>query len=110
MVSETKLIGLVEKYNQSMVLFEDEMKEYFPALNLAYVRQNVNQSLSLSTDDKIDRVFRLLDTDATELLLDHNKYDLLLYNYVRSIFCKRVDAVCDLEQKMDAFDMRCSKL
>ena len=109
-LKKVKLIGLVEKYTSSMVLFEEEVREIFPELDLAHIRQNVNQSLSMTTNEKIDSMFARLDSEATELLLDNNKYDLLLYNYARSIICKKLEKVSDLEHKMNEFKSRCSSV
>ena len=109
-VNENPLIGMVERFNESMVWMEESMRPYFSSLDLSCVSQNINQSTSRTTDEKIDKFFSQLDSESADLLLENNKYDILLFNYVRSVLAKRIESIEDLESKLEKFNLRCQKL
>ena len=101
---------MVERFNESMVWMEESMRPYFSSLDLSCVSQNINQSTSRTTDEKIDKFFSQLDSESADLLLENNKYDILLFNYVRSVLAKRIESIEDLESKLEKFNLRCQKL
>lgn len=39
-LKKTQCIGIVDRYDESMVVFEDYLRDYFPGIDLSYIRRN----------------------------------------------------------------------
>lgn len=110
LVESNSLIGLVDRYDESMVLFEEILREAFPELDLAYVMRNVSQkSGQAAAKDKRAEILEELGEVGDELI-ERNRHDLLIYKRAGELLDKRLGAVVDLERKLDEFRKRCQKL
>jgi hypothetical protein len=109
-VTNGSLVGLVERYDESMVVLEDTLRGYFPQIDLSYVAQNVSAS----------KKARSGNADATEAILgelgslqktviDENSFDLALYQVARVRLQSRIDGTEDFTEKLREFRERCSK-
>jgi len=81
------LYGAVELFDKSLILMEDELKQYFNDFDVSYRRMNVTKKEKLSTGELIEVVKKNLPSDLFELLSNENYYDLKLYDTV----LKRID-------------------
>ena len=94
--------GVVERYADSMVTFEEALGGRFPALDLAYRPQNMTRaSLSDESLDWLDDLGALRDE-----LIDKNSYDLALYQVAQSILDESIASVEGFERKLEAFRSR----
>lgn len=105
------LIGLVEEYDASMVVFESVLKQDFPQLDLAYVAQNVTQpkKRASDTDQEVASVLSELG-DLAKVVIDENSYDLALYQLVKARLGSQTAAIVDFPGQMEAFNKRCEAL
>lgn len=105
------LIGLVEEYDASMVVFESVLKQDFPQLDLAYVAQNVTQpkKRASDTDQEVASVLSELG-DLAKVVIDENSYDLALYQLVKARLGSQTAAIADFPEQMAAFTKRCEAL
>jgi len=108
-VEHCKTIGLVEAFDESMVLFEELLKPVFPDLNLAYVIQNVLQKKQ-SIKERIENLRSQLGEELFEILLAKNNKDLLLYEIVKGHFYERINNIENFPEKLQDFRKRCSEL
>jgi hypothetical protein len=104
-------IGIVEHYDESMVLFEQLLGERFPDLDLAHTPQNVSSN-GLSKLDEDERVSRLMGQlgKLQARVLEANSFDLALYEAARYRFSQRLEAIEDFSDRLQKFRKRCSKL
>lgn len=94
--------GVVERYADSMVLFEEALGGRFPALDLAYRPQNMTRSsLSEESLDWLDDLGALRDE-----LIDKNSYDLALYQVAQSMLDDRIASMTGYDGKLQAFRAR----
>lgn len=104
------LLGLVEYYDESMVLFEETLKKFFPDIDLAYVPQNVNRERLQTLEERIAEVESQLGDDLAAEVREQNKWDLLLYEDARTILFEKIDATERFTEKLTIFRNRCSIL
>ncbi|MFH1216836.1 MAG: hypothetical protein V1706_10095 [Pseudomonadota bacterium] len=104
---ECSLLGLVERYDESMVLFEEQLRTIYPEIDLAYVKQNVTPGRRLSLEDRVDEVCAKLGKEATDRLLEKNESDIALYNEGKRIVENRIGATENFAEKLADFEERC---
>jgi len=132
-IIKTPLLGIVDKYDESMVIFENWLKQYYPDLDLSYVRKNIGNyrknnimtmiknKLSLvgnklSHTERTNNymsakeILKLLGDDISRIVIENNRYDLNLYDKAKNIVINRCDGIGSFENKIMEFKNRCTKL
>ena len=107
-VKSIELLGLVERFDESMVLFEDNLKTIFPSIDLSYVAQNVGQEASEEKGARLERLKTEIGNEIFELLLNNNLQDLQLLAFVEEAFESRISKVKDFAGKLANFRARCA--
>jgi len=104
---EAPLIGIVERYDESMVVMEDKLQAFFPGIDLSYVRQNVSKKRnSVSFNKRVARILnRLGDSQAT--VLDSNALDMAIYQLSNSRLDEAVAEIEDFPARLESFQKRC---
>jgi len=90
-VDATPLVGVVERFDESVALFEHTLRPHFPGISLAYKPQNVRQSRQETTEQRLDRLKAEAGQEAFEALEQGNRLDMKLYAYVEALFQKRLE-------------------
>lgn len=102
-------IGMVEFFDESMVLFEEVLQTRFPQLDLAYIIQNVHQTPQ-GIGERILKLQTELGEDLFGRLLSKNAMDMRFYDLVKQIFHERIGAVPDFPLKLEKFRNRCREI
>jgi hypothetical protein len=102
-----EMLGMVDRFDESMVLFEHYLANHFKDIDFAYVIQNVGQSPVFDRTRRIDSLRVEIGDDAFDLLVESNKRDLELYSWVEKEFERRIMAIEDFEVKLEKFRLRC---
>ena len=102
-------IGLVRRYDESMVLFEESLRPYFPDLDLAYIPQNINQPPA-TIEQRLLQLRDELGDELYEQLCRANEYDLRLYVKTCELFEERIARIDHFESKLAEFRKRCQAL
>lgn len=108
-VNQLKTIGLVEAFDESMVLFEEHLRPIFPNLDLAYRIQNVHQRPQ-SIEQRINNLRSQLGEELFKILLAKNDKDLKLYSIVKSHFYDTIKKIENFSTKLRDFQKRCAQL
>jgi hypothetical protein len=108
-IQSISLLGLVEKFDESMVMFEEVLCQYFPSIDMSYKTQNINQDKKTSQEDRIIRLQEEIGDEVYQLLLSNNQKDIELYSTVIREFDKRKNTVSDFTSKLYDFQERCKK-
>lgn len=103
------LVGIVERFDVSMVLFEQALRPYFSGLDLSYVPQNVNSSRKTTTEEQIDLVRDKLGRDLYGQFLECNAMDLELYEHAKSVIEARWQRLVDRDRLLEDFRLRCRR-
>lgn len=102
-------VGLVEYFDESMVLFEELLRPIFPQLDLAYIPQNVRQDPK-GRHERLDQLHAELGDELFSLLCEKNRMDLELYHLAQEVFRDRIRNIPRFDYKLEDFRKRCSLL
>jgi hypothetical protein len=101
------LIGIVERFDESMVLFENSLKAHFQKLNFAYIKQNQNFAVP---KEPIEYLREKLGCALFSELNDKNTLDSSLYEKLSVEFGKRIERINDFQECLAEFKVRCNHL
>jgi hypothetical protein len=105
-------VGVVDRYDESMVVFENSLREHFPAIDLAYVKQNVSRKRwgkKTDIDSKVDDVLQRLDK-LSSTVLANNSYDLSLYRAANQKLDQAIKKIEDFDIRLNDFRQRCTAI
>ena len=110
-LSSVALTGIVDRFDESMVYFEEFLRASFPLIDLSYVRQNVsNRGRSTSTvEARIEAVLDELGPEAAELE-GNNRADIELYCVANQALNEHIGKIANFDEKLENFRFRCSHL
>lgn len=110
-LEENPLIALVDRYDESMVVFEEYIRESFPNIDLSYVRRNVtDKAQNLSVEEKAQKLLSELGGDLAQKVLENNQYDMELYKKANELLDEKIASIEKFEEKLEEFQYRCSVL
>ncbi len=108
-VQRMSMLGLVDRFDESMVLFEDVLKEYFPRIDLSYIEQNIGQERGLALEDKLMKLEAEIGEDTYKVLIQKNQHDIKLYEFAMKEFQNRIDNLEGFIEKLENFRVRCGR-
>jgi hypothetical protein len=108
-VASVPLVGMVDRFDDSMILFEHALRESFPAIDLSYVKRNAGPRLTWRDCDKVTVLRQAIGEDVFGELRERNAPDLELLGYARRMFQERLGEIHDLELARAEFRARCRK-
>ena len=108
---QVRCVGVVDRYDESMVTFEHVLQDFFPSIDLAYVRQNAGtgEATQLSLPEKVDKVVRKLG-DLRHKVLANNSFDLALYRFANQKLDEAILEIPDFAARLTNFRQRCHDL
>ena len=104
------MLGLVERFDESLVLFEEFLRRYFPKIDLSYVPQNIRQAEQSNLEGRLAKLKLEIGEDVFEMLEKNNEADLQLYRWAKLEFQGRVLAVPNVQEKLSTLGARCRML
>jgi hypothetical protein len=103
-------VGIVERYDESMVVLEARLGEHFDSLDLAYVRQNVSRLKPWQRKrDPVTQVLKKLGALQREVL-DNNSLDMALYHLACLQLEEEISRIPDFAMRLTRFRQRCEEL
>ncbi len=108
-LKNTPLIGIVDRYDESMVVFEEYLKDYFPGIDLSYIRRNVTErNLEASVEEKVKKVLSQLDAQSQQEVIEKNAFDTQLYTDANAQLDSKISKIENFQKKLDNFKERCT--
>jgi hypothetical protein len=104
-LENTPTVGLVDRYAESMVLFEYILLNTHPNIDLSWRSQNVSQAHTLSMEQRVDSIAEELG-DTFEALVKANEYDLRLSNYIEEKFDRALALIPNLHDRLESIHKR----
>jgi len=108
-LKDCTILGLVERFDESMVLAEEILRDCFIDIDLSYIKQNVNLNRKRSSSGRFTFEKSLIGDVLMDQLFEHNKFDIQLYSYAEKEFNNRIKKIKDFEIKLNDFRNRCKK-
>lgn len=103
-------VGVVDRYEESMVVLEDRLSRFFPDLDLAFQAQNVTRpDDGKGVDERVVETLKKLGPLAADVLR-MNSFDLALYRQANQQLDAALASIPDVGTKLDEFRERCSRL
>jgi len=103
------VVGIVDQIDQSLVVAEEELKKYFPEIDLSYIIQNTTKR-EKSLEQRLKEDKMRIDEITYNELINKNKLDFILYEETKKELEKRINHIENFEQKLLEFKNRCEKL
>ncbi len=89
-IKKLSFVGIVDRYDESMKVFEYNFNKIGTNINLSYMPQNVSQhNKKLSLEQRINEVLEKLGRQADQVM-ENNKYDLQLYYEANSKLTEQI--------------------
>ena len=108
-IESTPLLGLVHRYDESMVLFEYHLQNVFPDIDLSWKLQNSSTGDQVSSNEKYSTAECDLEP-VMEQVVAANRYDLRLFAEVESRFEQALAGVPDVELRLQNLRSRSEHL
>ena len=109
-ILKNPLVGIVENYDETMVIFENHLQNEGLEVDLSYIRQNSGKINHFTFDQKIDFLKSELDPNTFEELTEKNAYDLKIYESVKSRQTRLVEENSYFSQLLLDFKNRCKAI
>ncbi len=107
-LNNSPLVGVVDRYDESMVVFEEYLKDFFPDIDLSYIRKNVTDTnIEDSVEEKANKVLSQLDTSTKLLVQEKNAFDEKLYATANIQLDANIASIENFQQKLKVFKERC---
>ncbi len=108
LLNPNNLVGIVDRYDESVVVFEEAFKSVFPSLDLSYIRRNVTDTdLKSTVDTKSKKLLESLGKETQEVLLANNSYDMDLYEKANILLDQKIAKIANFQIRLDNFKDRC---
>ena len=109
-LEKTPMHGVVDRYDESMIVLEDYLAPYFPQIDLSYVRRNVTDTdFDTSVEVKSQRLLDELPTDLARAVQEKNQLDMTLYQKANELLDQKLAAIADVGQRLAEFKERCRR-
>jgi hypothetical protein len=109
-IASVPLVGLVDRFDDSMVLFEHMLRDTFPSIDLSYVKQNEGPRLTGRNRDKTAILSEVVGEALLNELRQRNAYDVEIVRFARETFQRRIAGVPNIEHARSEFQSRCRRL
>lgn len=109
-LKRTPLVGVVDRYDESMVVFENALQRYFPQIDLSYRKQNVGNRTGMSVSERVEELEGELNRDIVEQIHQANDFDLKLYNYANELLDARLAQIADYKDRVVELRRRVDRL
>ncbi len=107
-LNDSPLVGVVDRYDESMVIFEEYLKQFFTNIDLSYIRQNITDTnIKASVEEKVEKLLQQFDEPLQELVKKKNAFDLELYEKANTLLDEKIDKIEDFDKKLNDFKERC---
>jgi len=84
--------GIVERFDDSLLLMKDYLQKDFPDIDYSYVIQNKSTDIE-NIEQRLYMIREQLGAQLYENLLKINDLDIELYNYALNIFKNRIESI-----------------
>jgi len=100
------VIGVVNRLDESLVVAEETLKQYFPGIDLSAKEQNISPERKGRLEDKLKKCKEQLGENLYNKLLAHNEYDLKLFESANVELDIRISKIKNFEKKLKNFHIR----
>jgi len=74
-------MGVVERIDESLVIAEEELRQYFDKIDLSYIKQNISPERNGNLDERLVQGRSDIGNTLMDDLIQKNKLDSLLHEF-----------------------------
>lgn len=101
--------GVVNEYDTSMVILEQQLKQWWPTFDAAFFPQN-QSAREYELSERLARLALRLPPNIYDHLMRNNQYDLSLFEYASKLLTARAELIFDFDEQKAKFNDRCAAL
>jgi len=106
-LKQCEILGVVDRFDESLVVAEELLKPNFSDIDLSYIKQNINPNRHDKLSERLDDVKSLVEENVFSLTAKVNELDLDLYATANMELDKRLKKIKNLDAKLEDFRKRC---
>ena len=110
LINNCSIIGIVDRFDESMVLAEEILKKHFKKIDLAYLRQNVTPGREEKLENRVNSIKKELGVGVVNKLIKMNELDQKIYSHANNELNERIKLINDFKNKLADFKQRCHSL
>jgi hypothetical protein len=107
---ELAVLGMVKRFDDSMIVAEHFMRPYFGDLDLSYIWQNTRPHGPSTLAERLDEMRLKCGDELYAEIEKWNQLDLQLFAAAEEEFERRLQFVPDIKQRRREFQSRCAAL
>jgi len=104
------VLGVVDRFDESIVLAQEFLRKYFPKIDMSYVKQNISSERSLDLSESIEKEKSKVEKNVMNELVEKNQLDLKLYLKTNQELDNRIKTIDNFDEKLRSFQKKCQKL
>ena len=86
----TPLVGIVERFDESLKVFQDYLDQTELSLDWSYEKKNVTYTKKRTFEERVDEIRNALGDTVFDKVVAHNEVDAALYEYANQLLDKRL--------------------
>jgi len=106
-LKECKIMGVVERIDESLVIAEEELRQYFDKIDLSYIKQNISTERNGNLEERLDQGRSDIGNTLMDDLIQKNKLDSLLHEFAHEELDLRIKKINGFDNKLQDFKNRC---
>jgi len=113
-LKENMLIGIVDEFDWSMVVFDHYLSEHDVEIDFSYKKQNVSREKQFTKEKKLEDSLEELRRDLGEplysKLLHNNQMDLKVHDVGKKLLKERFESIPEHKISLEKLRRKCSQL
>jgi hypothetical protein len=107
-IGDVKFLGIVERFDESLVAAEHFLRVIFPTLDLSYVTQNARQERDGGIEARLEQMRAACGAGVYGEMRGHNELDEELWEWTNQELDRRLAYIPRRHAKVDDFRARCA--
>ena len=106
----SSLLVVVDRFDESMVMLENELQKKLGDVDFSYKKQHVSEERVGEKSEILEKEREKIGNDLLNELIRKNKKDLELYEFANKELDLRIINIENFEEKLKKFRERCEKI
>jgi len=106
-LKQCEILGVVDRFDESLVVAEELLKQNFADIDLSYIKQNISPNRRDKLSERLDDVKSLVEENVFSSTVKVNELDLELYSAANMELDNRLKKIKNLDAKLEDFRDRC---
>jgi len=106
-LKQCEILGVVDRFDESLVVAEELLKQNFSDIDLSYIKLNVSPNRRDKLSKRLDDLKSLVEEEVFSSTEKVNELDLDLYATTNMELDNRLKKIKNLDEKLEDFRNRC---